>query len=153
VHCARTGNYTLLMAHAKRGRQAMEAMGILPRATGVAVHDAWAPYDTYAAPATSCAAHALRELQAASGAAPHSQWCRATQAAGAIAAMQQPVRKAASQGRDAAGPAALAAACATASTTTCDSPATSARHRITTEPRATSGWPNRSRTYPAACLP
>ena len=50
VHCARTGNYTLLMAHAKRGRQAMEAMGILPRFTAVAVHDAWAPYDTVARP-------------------------------------------------------------------------------------------------------
>ncbi len=50
VHCARTGRYTLLMVHAKRGRQAAEAMGILPRFTGVAVHDAWAPYDTYTAP-------------------------------------------------------------------------------------------------------
>jgi hypothetical protein len=56
VHCARTGNYTLLMAHAKRGRQAMEAMGILPRFTGVAVHDAWAPYDTYTAPGHQTAA-------------------------------------------------------------------------------------------------
>ena len=36
VDCARTGKYTLLMAHAKRGRQAIEAMGILPRFTGVA---------------------------------------------------------------------------------------------------------------------
>jgi transposase len=50
VHCARTGKYTLFMVHPKRGRQAMEAMGILPSFAGVAVHDAWAPYDTYAAP-------------------------------------------------------------------------------------------------------
>ena len=50
VHCARTGKYTLLMVHAKRGRQAMEAMDILPRFAGVAVHDAWAPYDTYTGP-------------------------------------------------------------------------------------------------------
>jgi len=34
VHCARTGKYTLLTVHAKRGRQAMEAMGILPRFAG-----------------------------------------------------------------------------------------------------------------------
>jgi hypothetical protein len=27
VHCARTGKYTLLMVHPRRGRQAMEAMG------------------------------------------------------------------------------------------------------------------------------
>jgi len=46
VHCARTGKYTLLMVHPKRGRQAMEEMGILSSFAGVAVHDAWAPYDT-----------------------------------------------------------------------------------------------------------
>jgi len=43
VHCARTGKYTLLTVHPKRGRQAMEAMGILSSFAGVAVHDAWAP--------------------------------------------------------------------------------------------------------------
>jgi transposase len=107
VHCARTGKYTLLMVHAKRGRQ---AMGILPRFTGVAVHDAWAPYDTYAAPGHQlCGAHALRELQAVADAAPHGQWCWATQAAEALTAMQQLVREAASQGRDAVDPDALAA--------------------------------------------
>jgi transposase len=47
VHCARTGKYTLLMAHPRRGREAIEAMGVLPSFAGVAVHDAWAPYDTY----------------------------------------------------------------------------------------------------------
>ncbi len=99
--------YTLLMAHAKRGRQ---AMGILPRFTWVAVHDASAPYDTYAAPGHQlCCAHALRELQAVADAAPHGQWCWATQAADAIAAMQQLVREALSQGRDAVDPATLAA--------------------------------------------
>ena len=50
VHCARTGKYTLLMVHPKRGRRAMEAMGVLPSFAGVAVQTAWAPYDTYAAP-------------------------------------------------------------------------------------------------------
>jgi hypothetical protein len=49
VHCARTGRYTLLMVHPRRGGQAIEAMGILPRFAGVAVHDALAPYDTYTA--------------------------------------------------------------------------------------------------------
>ena len=65
VHCARTGKYTLLMVHPRRGRKAMEAMGVLPSFAGVAVHDAWAPYDTYTAPDHQlCCAHALRELQA-----------------------------------------------------------------------------------------
>jgi transposase len=110
VHCARTGKYTLLMVHAKRGRQASEAMGILPRFTGIAVHDAWAPYDTYTAPDHQlCCAHALRELHTVTDAAPDGQWCWATQAAEAVTAMQELVREAISQGRDAADPDALAA--------------------------------------------
>src|ERR1019366_9104686 len=47
VHCARTGRYTLLTVHPRRGTKAMEAMGVLPSFAGIAVHDAWAPYDTY----------------------------------------------------------------------------------------------------------
>jgi transposase len=108
VHCARTGKYTLLMVHPKRGRQAMEAMGILPWFAGTAVHDAWAPYDTYTAPDHQlCCAHALRELQAVTDAAPTGQWCWATQAAEAITAMQDLVREAISQRRDTVDPAAL----------------------------------------------
>jgi len=56
VHCARTGKYTLLMVHPRRGKQAIEAMGVLPAFGGVAVHDAWAPYDSYTAAGHSCAA-------------------------------------------------------------------------------------------------
>ncbi len=110
VHCARTGKYTLLMVHPRRGRQAIEAMGVLPSFGGVAVHDAWAPYDTYTAPEHQlCCAHAQRELQAVADAAPAGQWCRATQAAGALTAMQQLPSEVTSQGRDAVDPAALAA--------------------------------------------
>ena len=110
VHCARTGKYTLLMVHPRRGRQAMEAMGVLPGFAGVAVHDAWAPYDTYTAPDHQlCCAHALRELQAVTDAAPDGQWCWAAQAAGALTAMQDLVREAIGHGRDAVDPAALAA--------------------------------------------
>jgi transposase len=109
VHCARTGKYTLLMVHAKRGRQAMEAMDILPRFAGVAVHDAWAPYDTYTAPDHQlCCAHALRELQAVTDAAPQGQWCWAAQAAEALTAMQQLVSEAIGHRRDAVDLAALA---------------------------------------------
>jgi transposase len=110
VHCARTSKYTLLTVHPKRGRQAMQAMGVLPSFAGVAVHDAWAPYDTYAAPEHQlCCAHALRELQAVTDAGPGGQWCWATQAAEAITAMQDLVREAISQSRDAVDPAVLAA--------------------------------------------
>jgi transposase len=109
VHCARTGRYTLLTVHPRRGGQAMEAMGILPSFTGIAVHDAWAPYDTYTAVDHQlCCAHALRELQAVTDTAPAGRWCWAAQAAGALTAMQDLVREAISQDRDAADPAALA---------------------------------------------
>ena len=63
VHCAQTGKYSLLTIHPKRGVEAMDAAGVLPAFTGVAVHDAWAPYDTYTnATHALCAAHLLREL-------------------------------------------------------------------------------------------
>jgi len=110
VHCARTGKYTLLMVHPKRGTEAMEAMGVLPSFAGVALHDAWAPYDTYAGPDHQlCCAHVLRELQAVTDAAAAGQWCWATQAAEALTAMQDLVRETISQGRDAVDQAALAA--------------------------------------------
>src|SRR5260370_1302115 len=89
VHCARTGKYTLLMVHPRRGKQAMEAMGVLPGFAGVAVHDAWAPYDGYTSASHQlCCAHALRELQAVTDADPDGRWCWATQAAEALTAMQ-----------------------------------------------------------------
>jgi len=87
------------MVHPRRGRRAIEAMGILPRFAGVAVH-AWAPYHTYTAPDHQlCCAHALRELQAVTDAAPQGQWCWATQAAEALIGMQQLVSEAISQER------------------------------------------------------
>ena len=109
VHCARTGKYTLLMVHPRRGKQAFEAMGVLPLFTGVAVHDAWAPYDIYTAPDHQlCCAHALRELQAVTDLAPEGEWCWATQAAEALTAMQNLVSAAIGQGLGAVDPAALA---------------------------------------------
>ncbi|HZM79719.1 MAG TPA: transposase [Candidatus Limnocylindrales bacterium] len=47
VHCARTGKYTLITCHPKRGRAGIDDLGVLPGFRGVAVHDAWAPYDSY----------------------------------------------------------------------------------------------------------
>jgi transposase len=109
VHCARTGKYTLLMVHPRRGRQAMEAMGVLPGFAGVAVHDAWASYDGYTSASHQlCCAHALRELQAVTDAAPDGQWCWATQAAGALTAMQALASGAIAQGQTAVDGGALA---------------------------------------------
>jgi len=109
VHCARTGTYTLLMVHDKRGRKAIGAMGIVPSFAGTAVHDAWSPYDCYVnAGHQPCRAHVLRESQAVAGLAPAGQWCWATQAAGALVAMRRLVTAAIEAGLDVAGPAAPA---------------------------------------------
>jgi transposase len=47
VHCARTGKYILITCHSKRGKAGIDAAGVLGQFRGTAVHDAWAPYDTY----------------------------------------------------------------------------------------------------------
>ena len=47
LHSASTPSFSLLFSHRRRGVEAMNAMGVLPCFTGTAVHDAWAPYDTY----------------------------------------------------------------------------------------------------------
>ena len=97
VHCARTDRYTLITCHPKRGRAGIDAAGVLSRFSGIAVHDAWAPYDTYPDVAHQlCCAHALRELRAAAEAAPtRNGWHWATQAADALVAIQKLVTDAA----------------------------------------------------------
>jgi transposase len=65
VHSASTGLLTLLTVHAKRGKVAMDAAGVLPGFVGVAVHDGWAPYWRYQDVRHAlCGAHLLRELEA-----------------------------------------------------------------------------------------
>lgn len=102
VHCARTGKYTLLTCHAKRGKKGIDAAGVLTRFRGVAVHDAWAPYDTYVdVDHQLCCAHALRELAAVvDTAGPQVDWCWATQTADALVAMQKLVAEAVVAGAD-----------------------------------------------------
>ena len=100
VHCARTDKYTLITCHAKRGRRGIDDAGVLSRFRGVAVHDAWAPYDTYVdAQHQLCCAHALRELQAvADTAPPDAGWCWASQVADALVVMQRLVAQAIAAG-------------------------------------------------------
>jgi transposase len=64
VHSASTSLLSLFTVHARRGKQAMEAAGVLPGFAGVAVHDGWAPYWRYEhATHALCGAHLLRELE------------------------------------------------------------------------------------------
>jgi transposase len=66
VHSASAGKLALFTVHAKRGKDGMKAAGVLPSFAGIAVHDAWAPYDTFdnVAGHALCGAHVLRELVA-----------------------------------------------------------------------------------------
>jgi len=66
VHSASAGKFALFTVHAKRGKDGMRAAGVLPSFAGIAVHDAWAPYDTFGNVAghALCGAHVLRELVA-----------------------------------------------------------------------------------------
>lgn len=64
LHIFRDDQWTLYYLSKKRGREAMDAMGILLLFAGVLVHDHWKPYFHYAVIHTLCNAHHLRELQA-----------------------------------------------------------------------------------------
>jgi hypothetical protein len=81
MHSASTPTDVLLTVHARRGTQGMDAAGVLPVFTGVAVHDAWAPYDTYKKITHAlCNAHAVRELVYVLHTAPAPLAAMATQA-------------------------------------------------------------------------
>lgn len=98
VHSASTGKYVLITVHHKRGVEAMDAAGVLPAFTGIAVHDGWAPYDTYdKATHARCNAHILRELQAVTDHHTRTgmgEWCWATQATDALRQMKRLVDEA-----------------------------------------------------------
>ena len=64
LHVASTLNWTLYRHHEKRGADAMKAMNILPRFSGMAVHDHWSPYYTFnRCDHAQCGAHLLRDAQ------------------------------------------------------------------------------------------
>jgi transposase len=95
VHSASTTMWSLITVHRKRGIEAMNAAGVLPAFCGVAVHDAWAPYDTYTAVTHAlCNAHLLRELQYVIDNTPEREWCWAQQATDALLEMKTLVEQA-----------------------------------------------------------
>jgi transposase len=62
VHSASTSLLTLLDCHKRRGRVAMDDLGVIGAMSGVAVHDGWKPYRHYDVDHGLCNAHHLREL-------------------------------------------------------------------------------------------
>jgi transposase len=64
LHVATTATFVHYSVHEKRGHLAMDAAGILPHFTGIAVHDHWKPYWHYSdCRHALCNAHHLRELR------------------------------------------------------------------------------------------
>lgn len=94
------------MFHAKRGKDGMDAAGILPAFAGIAVHDAWAPYDCYqdVAGHALCGAHVLRELAAVTGTGTDLDLTWARQAIDALNALNQAAEAARLAGKAAIDP-------------------------------------------------
>ena len=65
IHVCSGGPVTLKRLHRRRGCEAIDDFGILPRYQGLIVHDCWKAYLTYTrCKHQLCGAHLLRELQA-----------------------------------------------------------------------------------------
>ena len=63
IHVCSAGEITLKFLHPKRGQEAMQAIGVIPRYGGVMIHDCWASYLAYQHCGHGlCGAHLLREL-------------------------------------------------------------------------------------------
>jgi len=62
LHVAATGWFTLYLAHPKRGKEAIDAMEILPNFRGTSMHDSLSSYLHYGCIHALCGVHYLREL-------------------------------------------------------------------------------------------
>jgi transposase len=98
LHVASSNRFTALYCHRRRGKDGIDAAGVLPHFSGTLVHDAFAPYARYpAATHALCNAHLLRELIAVVDyAAAHPRadadtpagWCWAQQVIDALLALK-----------------------------------------------------------------
>ncbi len=64
LHVLSNAELTHYFVHQKRGRKAMDEMGVLPDFNGILSHDHWKPYFQYGCDHSLCNAHHLRELKA-----------------------------------------------------------------------------------------
>jgi len=103
VHSASSGKYVLVTVHEKRGKDGMDAAGVLPAFGGIACHDAWAPYGCYDGVAghALCNTHVLRELTAVTETGTNSDVTWAGQAIDALLALKKAAGPARAEGADA----------------------------------------------------
>jgi len=74
LHVLCTATLTFYAIHAKRGRDALAAIGLLASFRGILVHDHWAAYGVYDCQHAFCNAHHLRELIAIAETHPELPW-------------------------------------------------------------------------------
>jgi transposase len=63
IHSSSTALHTHYGIQRKRGKEGIDAIGILPNYTGISVHDRWVSYDDYDCGHALCNAHLLRDLK------------------------------------------------------------------------------------------
>jgi transposase len=74
LHVMCTATLTMYRVHAKRGREALDAFGLLVLFAGVLIRDHWVGYDFYPGSHGFCNAHHLRELTAVAETYPEQTW-------------------------------------------------------------------------------
>lgn len=107
LHVMCTHLVTFYGIHTKRGREAMNDLGVLPAFTGTLVTDALASYTIYGNTKALCGAHVLRELIAVTEDTRHDQtWAQAV--IDVLIEAKDTVADAAAAGHDSLAPDALA---------------------------------------------
>jgi transposase len=100
VHVASTGGLTHYACDTRRGKAAMDEIGILPAFRGTSVHDGWPAYQYYyQCRHALCGAHLLRELTYIEESSPHQRGQWAEPLAGLLVEMKEAVEEAREAGR------------------------------------------------------
>ncbi len=102
VHVASTGKLTHYACDSRRGKSAMDEIGILPSFRGTSVHDGWPAYTYYyQCRHALCGAHLLRELTYVEESHPHQRGQWAAPLAELLVEMKEAVEGARASGRSA----------------------------------------------------